>query len=122
MKTPEEIYEANKERRAKELQLNNALSALRQTTERNVVGGIARLLLSCLLLWMIWTGYVFSVEPMTKSDGVVLLVMVYALGATFWQAISMLIVNPRDVVLREMVEDQLKTIRKPYGSSGNESV
>ena len=111
MKSPEQILEEGERLHRKRKEYEIAVARLRHTTRSNRWGGFAYLIVAGLLWWCVHHLFM-SPEPMTKSDGLRLLVFALVIGTQLHAGISQLCRDPKDTALLNLIEEKLRDYEK----------
>ena len=107
MKSPEELLAAGEQARRKRDEYQKALSALNHATKRNLWGVFGSFSMAGWLVWMLQRSFV-GPDPMTKADGLMIAIYVMLISTQLYLGITQLFLNPKDIALRNLIEEKLK--------------
>jgi len=108
MNNPEQLMSENAAERAKKIEYEKALAFLTHSTKRSRCAGILYLALAALAAWVARWEFFEVDEPMMRSDLFGLVVFTSIVVINLQLGISSLFPNPRDVVLRNLINERLK--------------
>lgn len=120
MKAPEQILEDGRNSRRRREEYETALNALRNSTKRHTWFAVFSLLFAGLFSWFLY----FQIKrdgPVTNADVVNLGFIALAALSQFYLGITHLHIRPKDVALRNLIEERLKEDANRAAPSGREA-
>jgi len=107
MNTPEKILKDAELVRVRRLEYEKALSSLKYATKTSQASGLYYFLVAGLMLWLFQRVFMNS-GSMPKSDGFALVAYGLIVGSHVWLGISKIFPNPKDIALRNLIEERLE--------------